>query len=522
MSGTMPIAEPVSSRSVRTRPRLVFMVRPRAGLTTSPAGFEASFKPFGAALEQLTARTGARIRPLFGAEENRLRVEATAPAGLPVRAGSPDLSLYYTIDAEPNSYEEIVERLLQMDDMVQAAYIKPPLELPALNAMLPAPAAGPPKTPNFTKRQLYLDSAPTGVDARFAWTLKGGNGADVRIVDIEGAWRFSHEDLAQNKGGVAGGTPPDDSVWRNHGTAVLGEFGGDDNAFGVTGICPQAEVSAVSIFPDEDSAPAIRLAAMRLRAGDILLVELHRAGPRYNMQPRNDQAGYIPIEWWQDDFDAIRFAIGRGIVVVEAGGNGAENLDDAIYDAPGKGFPPNWKNPFKRGARDSGAILVGAGAPPENTHNRSWGPDRSRLDFSNYGQSIDAQGWGREVTTCGYGDLQGGINEDHWYTDEFAGTSSASPIVVGAVGCLQGILRARGKSALTPAQVRDLLRSTGSPQQDAPGSPSTERIGNRPDLKQAIAEISRTTIAPKSPGKPMGAPSKTKKKPPTVRAKKKR
>ena len=60
------------------------------------------------------------------------------------------------------------------------------------------------------------------------------------------------------------------------------------------------------------------------------------AGPRCDFNPRDDQQGYIPIEWWPDDFDAIRFAIGRGIIVVEAGGNGAENLDDPLMTHPQK------------------------------------------------------------------------------------------------------------------------------------------------------------------------------------------
>src|SRR5262249_39080438 len=158
-------------------------------------------------------------------------------------------------------------------------------------------------------------------------------------------------------------------------------------------------------------------------------------------------------------------------------GNGAEDIDDALYDTPAPGFPKDWKNPFKRANRDSGAILVGAGAPPPGTHGRDlYGPDRSRLDFSNYGSSVDVQGWGREVTTCGYGDLQGGV-EDGWYTDEFAGTSSASPVVVGALACMQGICRANHVALLTPATARPLLRATGSPQQDAPGRPAAQRIG---------------------------------------------
>jgi hypothetical protein len=206
-------------------------------------------------------------------------------------------------------------------------------------------------------------------------------------------------------------------------------------------------------------------------------------GPRFSFASRTDQRGYIAVEWWPDDFAAILNATSRGIIVVEAAGNGAENLDDAIYQTPGAGFPANWRNSFRRTNRDSGAVVVGAGAPPPGTHGRDHGPDRSRLDFSNWGALLDAQGWGREVTSCGYGDVQGGTNEDLLYTDTFSGTSSASPIVVGVIACIQGMAKARGRPVLTPAQVRNCLRSTGSPQQDAPGRPATQRIGNRPDIR---------------------------------------
>jgi hypothetical protein len=114
---------------------------------------------------------------------------------------------------------------------------------------------------------------------------------------------------------------------------------------------------------------------------------------------------------------------------------------------------------------------------------------------------VDCQGWGREVTTTGYGDLQGGNNRDLWYTDTFAGTSSASPIVVGVLACVQGILRAHGKPLLTPASARTLLRSTGSPQEDAPTRPSTQRIGNRPNLRQIIDQL----VLPATPAGAVGA-----------------
>lgn len=221
---------------------------------------------------------------------------------------------------------------------------------------------------------------------------------------------------------------------------------------GVNGIAPDCNARVFAF--GRHTARDIVQAALMLSAGDVLLLEIHRAGPRHNFQGRQDQQGYIAIEWWEDDLAAIEFATKRGIIVIEAAGNGGENLDDVLYDSPGSGFPPNWKNPFRRQPRDSGAIVVGAGAPPPGTHNRTHGPDRSRLGFSNYGSLLDAQGWGREVTTCGYGDLQSG-QPDHWYTDQFSGTSSASPIVAGAAILTQSMRLAKGPlTATTPPNAK--------------------------------------------------------------------
>ena len=184
------------------------------------------------------------------------------------------------------------------------------------------------------------------------------------------------------------------------------------------------------------------------------------------------------------------------MIVVEAGGNGAENFDDPLYDTRPTGFPASWRNPFNPANPQSGAILVGAGAPPPGTHGQNHGADRSRLAFSNFGARVDVQGWGREVTTTGYGDLQGGSSEDLWYTNTFSGTSSASPIIVGTLGCMQGVLRAANKTLLTPASARNLLRTTGSPQQSEVGRPASQRIGNRPNLRQMIGTVSPPTTVP--------------------------
>lgn len=402
-----------------------------------------------------------------------------------VRALHPALPGYARVFADDARLDALCESLRALPN-VRAAYIKPETspawEPTAVTPRDDAPAA----TPDFTARQSYLDAAPAGVDARASWAHPGGDGAGVGVIDIEGAWRFTHEDLKENKGGVVGGEPARSRDWRNHGTAVIGIIGGDRNDLGVTGIAPAATVSAVSVFGGTGSAGAIVLAAQKCAPGDVILVELHRPGPRAR---RGGQQGFIAIEWWPDDYDAVRYATDRGVLVVEAAGNGAEDLDHPAYDTPARGFPAGWKNPFRRGDRDSGAILVGAGAPPPGTHGRDHGPDRSRLDFSNHGSAVDAQGWGREVTTCGYGDLQGGGDEDRWYSDTFSGTSSASPVVVGTLACVQGILKARQQSPLTPRAARELLREGGSAQTDAPDRPARQRIGPRPDLRELIPRL---------------------------------
>ena len=469
---------------------LIVIAKPEAGLRATREGVvsvrEANVSP----LASLLASEEITLQPLFGVSEDRLRREAASLT--PEFEGdveAPDLSVFYRVVAPDERLDELADRM-RKQPLVEAAYVKPPAELAEavtiasreiLNNMQPLIQDAPPATPDFTARQGYLDAAPGGIDARYAWTLPGGAGAGVRTIDLEWGWRFSHEDLIQNQGGIVGGTGSTDT---NHGTAVLGEISGDRNSIGITGIASDAHISAVAF--SMATAAAIRLAADRLGPGDIMLLEIHRPGPRATGV---GQQGYIAIEWWPDDFAAIRYATSKGVIVVEAAGNGAQDLDDPIYSVRPAGFPATWTNPFNRANPQCGAIVVGAGAPPPGTHGSNHGPDRSRLDFSNYGACIDAQGWGREVTTTGYGDLQGGVNQDLWYTDHFSGTSSASPIVVGALACVQGYLRAHGRIPLSPARARDLLRSTGSPQQDAPGRPATQRIGNRPNLRQMIANI---------------------------------
>lgn len=475
---------------------LIVLARPEARLRVQADGVRSAAGADVSALNMFLGDEQLAMEPLFGSEERLHGASEASAAGADV----PDLALFYRVRGGGDRAQELRSRISALPGIV-TAYVKPgavpasmPEEFDEARRMKEKTAA----TPDFTARQRYLGPAPEGVDAHWAWQRLGGSGEGVTVIDVEGAWQLGHEDLSAKLAGLVVGTPIADVAWRNHGTAVLGVIGGDRGEHGVTGIAPEA-VTAAASFQGVGTAAAIHAAAQRLSPGDIVLIELHRPGPRFDFAPRDDQRGYIPLEWWPDDFAAIKFATAKGIVVVGAAGNGAESLDDAVYERRPDEFPSWWHNPFNPSNRSSGAVLVGAGAPPPGTHGRDHGPDRSRLAFSNFGARLDAQGWGREVTTTGGfwdrpGDLQGGSEEIAWYTDTFSGTSSASPVVVGALACLQGMLKAGGQRPMTSQRAREVLRATGSPQQDAPGRPASQRIGNRPDLKGAVTNVLPSTV----------------------------
>lgn len=400
------------------------------------------------------------------------------------------LDAYLMIGATSAPLEPLRAALAILPE-VDAAFVVPAPDV--MRSVVVAPvAAPPPATPDFRSRQGYLDPVPGGIGAASAWAEAGGRGEGVSIIDIEGDWIVDHESLLGRTSATLSLPADPGADWQGthdgflqHGTSVLGVLGG--NGVGVSGIASASLIGTVSHAHADvagqslGAAGAIVRATDLLKAGDVMLLEMHMPGPRYGFAPRDDQLGYIAVEWWEPIYEAIKDATDKGIIVVEAAGNGRESLDDSIYDT-GDNFSSSWHNPFRRESdpsRDSGAILVGAGAPPSGM----FGQDRSRLDFSNSGTALDAQGWGREVTSAGYGDLQGGGDQKRWYTSTFAGTSSASPMVAGSIACVQGVLRAKGLPLLTSASARKLLRDTGSAQIPAA---AVDRIGNRPDLDRMI------------------------------------
>jgi len=99
--------------------------------------------------------------------------------------------------------------------------------------------------------------------------------------------------------------------------------------------------------------------------------------------------------------------------------------------------------------------------------------------------------------TTGFGDLYSAEGKDYWYTSTFDGTSSASPVVAGAVACCAGFWKASvtTRFPLDYIHIRNVLTSTGTLQI----TPPTGNIGPRPDLRAAFARLVEWRDATTSP-----------------------
>ena len=360
-----------------------------------------------------------------------------------------DLNLYFSI-----RIPQLIDIGLLCDTLNSLSFVEEatPAPLPE-----PPPVDLSPPTPDFSAMQGYREEAPTGIGVPDLVRVPGSDGAGTAIVDIEYSWILDHEDLEMgaeaNIDTTATLMDPFDSP--NHGTAVLGELGAGLNGYGITGIVPAATLLVAPANTVEfgyNPARAISLATGVLKSGDVILIE---------QQARVcEGTQFGPLEWHQSVFDVISTATALGITVVEAAGNGSQNLD-----------APNCLERFNKDVRDSGAIIVGAGSPT----------DSRRLSFSSYGSRVDLQGWGTSVTTAGYGDLFNPGDNRQYYTSNFNGTSSASAIVAGAALAVQGVQREMGLAPYNPVKLRHILVETGTSQ-----TGSGEHIGPLPNIQAAL------------------------------------
>lgn len=385
---------------------------------------------------RLRAVAGMEFKPYFG-----------ATAAVRRRADShPVLARYVVAEWRDRAAAESAARQLAALDEVDDAYVEAGPYPPPVNA------ADDPRSGS----QGYLDAAPGGLNVRWAWGLTDGSG--VGFVDLEQGWTLNHEDLSAAGITLISGVSQD---YHGHGTAVLGQVVGVDNTRGVVGMAPGSSARVVSQYRTATSystAEAILSAVDVMSAGDVLLLEAQTGFNGYSN---------VPVEVEGAAFDAIRAAVDAGIIVVEAAGNGGNDLDTVVDTA-------NRRRLDRASAdfRDSGAIMVGAG---------SSAAPHVRLSFSNFGSRIDCYGWGENISTTGDGWTGTSTTA---YTDFFGGTSGASPMVAAAALLLQSWSRSARKKSYGPSTMRSLLSDTGT--NTASANPAQDRIGVMPDLRAVI------------------------------------
>ncbi|MGN4681015.1 MULTISPECIES: S8 family peptidase [unclassified Bacillus cereus group] len=375
---------------------------------------------------------------------------------------SSNLLNYYIVETQDDIDVQALLTKIEKSSLVETAYLQEEEAPPA--ERLPNLSVNPYDEPRLT-RQGYLEPAPLGINAPYAWSIKGGDGKGTTFVDMEYGWLFNHEDLVNQKIEMISGQ--NKSEHHDHGTSVLGIVSAEDNNIGGIGIAPKAKVKVVSQIRDNgnyNTADAILSAVNNMQAGDILLLEAQATYDGYG------DKNYFPVEVKPDIFDAIRMGTNKGIIIIEAGANGGNDLDQ-FRDRNGKQVLNRNSPDFK----DSGAIMVGA-ASARVPHKRSY--------FSNYGSRVDVYGWGNAVDTT---DAKPSEFITNLYTSSFAGTSSASPIIAGAAASIQGIAKNNQGRVYTPRQLRDILSdsSTGTKSND----PTSDKIGVLPDLKAILSKL---------------------------------
>ncbi|HDR8476645.1 TPA: S8 family serine peptidase [Bacillus cereus] len=375
---------------------------------------------------------------------------------------SSNLLNYYIVETQDDIDVQALLTKIEKSSLVETAYLQEEEAPPA--ERLPNLSVNPYDEPRLT-RQGYLEPAPLGINAPYAWSIKGGDGKGTTFVDMEYGWLFNHEDLVNQKIELISGQ--NKSEHHDHGTSVLGIVSAEDNNIGGIGIAPKAKVKVVSQIRDNgnyNTADAILSAVNNMQAGDILLLEAQATYDGYG------DKNYFPVEVKPDIFDAIRMGTNKGIIIIEAGANGGNDLDQ-FRDRNGKQVLNRNSPDFK----DSGAIMVGA-ASARVPHKRSY--------FSNYGSRVDVYGWGNAVDTT---DAKPSEFITNLYTSSFAGTSSASPIIAGAAASIQGIAKNNQGKVYTPSQIRAILSdpSTGTKSND----PTSDKIGVLPDLKAILSKL---------------------------------
>ena len=289
-----------------------------------------------------------------------------------------------------------------------------------------------PNDPYFSQqwhlRNIGQNGGTPGTDINVAgvWDTYRGDGIQIGIVDD--GLQVSHPDLAGNVNTAIdwdfNGNDPDPSPNLNldtHGTCVAGIAGAvGNNGLGVTGVAFAAKLVGLRLLgaPDSDAQDAAAI----LHSNAVIQVKNNSWGA-YDGDGHLEGAG--PLLNAAFEQAATQGRNGLGTVLVFAGGNGRPYGEDANYD----GFA-------------NSRFVIAVGACSDQGQQASYSEPGACLLVcapSSSGSWI-CSGGRQSITTT---DLMGDNGDnylgaycelsDRDYTQEFTGTSAATPIVSGVV-----------------------------------------------------------------------------------------
>lgn len=253
-------------------------------------------------------------------------------------------------------------------------------------------------TPSFKSLQDYLfNENNSGLDVDRAHSVTQGE--FIRIHHVDFGLQELHENFNQSNITIVSNRKCDPNKWdSNHGTASSGLICANNGDRGIVGIAPKCEY----FFYDTDS---IHLAVANARPGDIVSIEMQ-------FEVGKDLA---PATYSALNYRYIKSLVEDNVVTIFSAGNGGKNIN----------------NYFKMPDDNSDSTGIMCCAITQNAE---------RIWFSNYNYYKAIAARGEDITTTGYGDLQGDDrNSLKAYTRVYGGTSAAQPQLAGCLGLIQSL-----------------------------------------------------------------------------------
>ncbi|MBO8190697.1 type VII secretion-associated serine protease mycosin [Streptomyces oryzae] len=301
--------------------------------------------------------------------------------------------------------------------------------------------------------------------AKEAWKTTKGRGITVAVLDtgVDGSHPDLHKNVSGGKDMVGMGAKKGDRAWARHGTAMAGIIAGHGHGKGgkdgVLGIAPEARILPVRVLLEDTDPQRAKARGERNTAlADGIRWAADHGADVINLSLGDDSSAAHPDA--REDA-AVRYALGKGAVVVASAGNGGEDGDHVSYPAA---YP--------------GVIAVAA------------------VDRNGARAAFSTRRWYATVAAPGKDILI--ADPDRSYYQGW-GTSAAAAFTSGAVALVRA-----AHPDLSPAQIKELISDTAG---HTPQGGRSDAVGTGVVDPAAAIEMG-SHIEPREQQPPVGKYSK--------------